>query len=68
MSEDARNSLIAVCSVSALFGSLYLLAWLLPDDLNLPNWVGPVGLALAVSISIVRALVARRRRGKRGAA
>lgn len=68
MSEDARNSLIVVASVSAVVGSFYLLMWLIPDDHGIPYWVGPAGMALIVSINLVRALVARRKRKERDAA
>jgi hypothetical protein len=60
MSQDARNSLIALASVSAIFGLFYLLMWWIPDGLKLPYWVGPAGLALALSISMMRALAAFR--------
>ena len=66
MSKDARNSLIALASVSVIFGSFYLLMWLLPDDLRLPSWLNWAALAVILSVSIVRTLVAGHRRRDRG--
>ncbi len=63
MTEDARNSLIALVSVLAIFGSLYLFMWLMPNDVRLPSWVGFLSLPLLLFIHLVRWLVRQRRRG-----
>ena len=63
MSEDARNSLIALGCVSLLFGSCYLFMWLMPDDLVLPSWIGLVSLPVLLFVQMLQAL--RRRRKKR---
>jgi hypothetical protein len=68
MSEDARNSLIAFASVLAIFGSFYLVTWLTPDNLEVPAWLGLAAVALCLFINLVRAIMARRRRRRQGAA
>ena len=62
MTEDARNSLIALVSVLAIFGSLYLFMWLMPNDVRLPSWVGLLSLPLLLFIHVMRRLVRKRRR------
>lgn len=70
MSEDVRNSLIAVGCVTALFGAIYLLMWLMPD-VELPSWTPYAVLALNLFLlffTVVRWQMVRRRRRKREAA
>ena len=42
MSLDAKQSLIALAPVLGLLGAFWLLPWLI----ELPEWLGPLGLAL----------------------
>jgi hypothetical protein len=70
MSDDARNSLIAVACVTAIFGATYLFMWLMPD-VELPRWTPYAVLALHLLLLLsgaVRWQMERRRRRKREAA
>ena len=60
MTEDARQSLTAIVSVTLFFGASYFGLQLL-KDVPLPNWLPMVGLGLNIgALSLL--LVARKRR------
>lgn len=62
LSEDARNSLFALVCVSLFFGLAYLIAWLLPDDLPLPRWIGFAAPLIVILFQIVGWILRRRKR------
>jgi hypothetical protein len=68
MSEDARNSLIALACVSLIFGAGYLLMWLIPDDVVLPSLIGFVALPVIVFTQMLRWMLKRRKRREEASA
>lgn len=64
MTEDARQSLIALAAVSLFFGTGYFTIQLL-KTVELPRWLPAVGLALNVA-TIGWWLIAHGRRRRRG--
>ena len=62
MSEDARNSLFALVCVSLFFGLAYLIAWMLPNDLPLPAWIGFAAPVIVIVMQIAGWILRRRKR------